>query len=441
VVVELQRNWRDWVSRVGCNAALVFAVFAFLGAGGANVAWGVMVIALVVLLPKQWPVLRKDPVFWWAVAFFGYILARAALASWQFPEYSAAQWSETGIWMKSFFPVVALWVARGGGRWALILALAALGLWIDLSYEAITRWDEFVRSLQGDYFAFGKTRSAAGLIIMTAVLGSIVFARRFLGTPALHARFILRLVIWAAFFITAAEAVIAIQARGTWLSAAVVLPIVVVAMLWRRREPNRDWTRTAILLVGVTAFVALVAMNADLVKNRISQERDSFATFFAGAPEKLPYDSSVGLRGHLLQLGMEKWRERPIFGWGPADTKWLIRQHPVPNVAMLPHFHNTYVELLVRFGIVGTVLFFALIATLLWRFWRRYRQGAVPRDLFVFAMGAFGLFAVWSLSGFRMVNADGLFYWLLLLGLVHALTLQELPGSTTGDGRSARNDR
>jgi O-antigen ligase len=79
----------------------------------------------------------------------------------------------------------------------------------------------------------------------------------------------------------------------------------------------------------------------------------------------LPYVNSI-YRGQinfsarerlsLLEHGIYLWRQRPWIGWGWGSTTDLAERAPT-TVLRYPHFHNTYVQLLVETGAVGVLIF------------------------------------------------------------------------------------
>lgn len=105
------------------------------------------------------------------------------------------------------------------------------------------------------------------------------------------------------------------------------------------------------------------------------------------------------LRMQLYRHGLERWSERPFFGWGPGARL-------APGAESMPyqigHFHNTYLELLVRLGLVGVSLV-AIALLLIGRVvWIAYQEGRFAPDHFAFVIGGFLVLAIWSAANFRL---------------------------------------
>ena len=89
----------------------------------------------------------------------------------------------------------------------------------------------------------------------------------------------------------------------------------------------------------------------------------------------------------------------------------------------MDHLHNSYLEILLRFGIIGALLLTVAALLLINAVVRAHRAGLIPRDYFLFLLGSFGLVAIWSLFDFRALHADWRAYWLLLAGAAYTFRL------------------
>ena len=96
----------------------------------------------------------------------------------------------------------------------------------------------------------------------------------------------------------------------------------------------------------------------------------------------------------------------------------------------MDQLHNTYLEILVRFGIVGALLLITGALLLIRAVFRAYGAGLMPRDYFLFLLGSFGLVAVWSLFDFRALHTDWRAYWACLAGTAYTFQLHGCPDSS-----------
>jgi O-antigen ligase len=86
-----------------------------------------------------------------------------------------------------------------------------------------------------------------------------------------------------------------------------------------------------------------------------------------------------------------------------------------------PHFHNIFIELLVRFGLIGFTLVFAILWLVYRNLWRLYRAGKVPMDWYYFLMAVLAFSLIWGLWDIRIVRWDYRDYTLLFFGMVLAM--------------------
>lgn len=93
---------------------------------------------------------------------------------------------------------------------------------------------------------------------------------------------------------------------------------------------------------------------------------------------------SHSTRALIYSATLQSWQDRPLFGWGTQRT---------PTAGGLPKqfaplgSHSGYLAILYRQGIVGSVIYLALIASVLIRFYRR-NLPAANRDFLIYAKWA-----------------------------------------------------
>jgi O-antigen ligase len=65
-------------------------------------------------------------------------------------------------------------------------------------------------------------------------------------------------------------------------------------------------------------------------------------------------DGSTSQRSNLIIEGLRLWSERPLFGWGPGQYRW------VNKVDFGYYSHNNFIEILVNFGLLGFLIFYSI---------------------------------------------------------------------------------
>ena len=87
-------------------------------------------------------------------------------------------------------------------------------------------------------------------------------------------------------------------------------------------------------------------------------------------------------------IGIEAWRERPIFGWGPNNFLYAFNQYYRPQFlehgwgeTWFDNSHNILVNTLATYGLIGLLVYLGLFAAVITLVWRAYQAGTVPVDV------------------------------------------------------------
>jgi O-antigen ligase len=422
-----ERTWLRAAGGVGVAGLFVFVFGLRVSPSLAYVGLAMMDAAFLPCLALAWPRLRQEPLTWVFFGFTAYLLARTAWATHEFPDTTERQlrdaWNYFHLWL---FVVVSWWLAAQPQRVMRILALALASLVIGI----LIRLDpqELAGILQGERAGFGMPAIAFGLYSATALLGLVAFARRLWGPPGNRLWFTLRILGWAVLVALLAEGLLATQSRGTWLAFILVMPPLAwlsARHAWGGDDAGHPSRRGWLAVLGLVLLAGLFVANSATIRERLSAESGTMGAVLTLDYSHIPThrQSSIGVRFHLNRLGLQKWLERPWLGWGPGSTRMLIQSNEIAELREWSDLHNSYLEILVRLGVVGAA-FFLVGAWLVWRALHAARSDPrMPRDLHLFLNASLALLALWSLTDFRMTAADWKFYWLLLGGLVFTFRL------------------
>jgi O-antigen ligase len=134
----------------------------------------------------------------------------------------------------------------------------------------------------------------------------------------------------------------------------------------------------------------------------------------------------------MVKYGVEKWSERPLFGWGPNASLGLIRQAEKPQLHILGHFHNTYIEVVLQLGILGAAFFVWLNLRLAKTMMLALRSRQMSRDYALFVIGAAGLFMISAVSDFGVPKRAWAFSVGLLAAIVYGYALKGPGAVSTG---------
>jgi len=132
-------------------------------------------------------------------------------------------------------------------------------------------------------------------------------------------------------------AIIATKTRAVWLSFA-------ASVLWLMLfSPSRCLRRTCLCLVlgGILGLTALL----------------SFGDSHLSLRERLEESGPVTFRMAVYQAGWEMFLQKPISGWGSLAMQTELSNRITDFHQEQFFFHNTYLEILVQYGVVGLAFY------------------------------------------------------------------------------------
>ncbi|WP_431023351.1 O-antigen ligase family protein [Halomonas sp. H5] len=317
------------------------------------------------------------------------------------------------------FIAIAWWLA-GDTRYTLrVWGLALLGV---LAATLIT-----VEARQDWLLGFGGRR--VGFAIYNAQHAAMYFGAGVLGLLAFAGRLMkpgpwrwLRVGLWVACGLACALGLIFTQTRAAWLGVAFGLIGMLVAWLvwWYRawQRGRSPWRMVALLVVGLGVTAMIGAGFEETVAKRLASERQVIGSLMDGEVDEVPY-TSAGIRIHTWVAATEWIAERPLVGWGEnartlvvQQTEWL----PETIRSRFGHLHNSILEILVSYGLLGGLLFLALSLWLLWGSYRAWRAGVMPGDMALFFLGFSIFWFIINLFESFMAFWTGVFLFNIILG-------------------------
>lgn len=132
-----------------------------------------------------------------------------------------------------------------------------------------------------------------------------------------------------------------------------------------------------ILIVSVIAVSFLFSF--PVVQSRFLKAKEDIVLYTQGN-----VNTSIGLRFHMWEIALSEIKKNPILGIGTAGFKksWELHKKD-PSLPFYDHPHNSFLYMMVSFGIVGLVAFCTLLFVMLKRGWK-CRDSALGFAVFTF---------------------------------------------------------
>ncbi len=150
------------------------------------------------------------------------------------------------------------------------------------------------------------------------------------------------------------SAIIMTDVRGVILFLPVVIIYLVITtmkyLVITTMKPRWKYYVASILSIILLSGVCYTIFQPE-INARIEQTQNEIALIKQGN-----LTSSIGIRLDLWMHGVEIIARNPLFGVGDGGLQASISKMTNPGAAIQPHLHNQYLDLLARYGIVGTLI-------------------------------------------------------------------------------------
>lgn len=428
---QSQPGWRRWLIYTALAGLFAFAA----GASGAKALQSIgmllMILGSIPFLNPMWHRLARDPLAIAAAVFFMYLIFNALIAD-KSPIAGVAHWDLVRKMSRVLLlPVVAYWLAGRQDRINWLFAAALLGM-IAPIVEQWLYWGSIAPMFGAERIGFRLNPIWMGLNASLAVLGLVVFRARIVSLLAERLSTPGALAAWILLFLLMMQVVVVSQSRGAYVALAAGASVLVVLKIRQVGLSPLLQQRTQITLTVVLLMLvlAMLLLQDEVLVRRLIDERGTIASIINGDLSNLPM-TPIGQRVFMYMAGLEAWLQKPWLGWGPDGSLAVIAQADMPQGIVHDHLHNGALDVLVRFGVVGALIFYSIPVILVRAAWCSLRAGWLQADTAQFALVAIATIAVADLTESYIASGHGWSLLMLIGGVMYTGYLWNQPAPTS----------
>jgi len=176
-----------------------------------------------------------------------------------------------------------------------------------------------------------------------------------------------------------------IGGRSGYVAIAVLFPLLACNILKRRNL-------LVFVLIGLS--VAALWFTFPTVQDRVERVKEDLAAYRQG-----DVNTSIGLRLHMWEIALSEIKKNPFFGIGTGGFRraWEVNKKD-PSLGFYDHPHNSFLYVMVSFGVPGLVAFCWLMCVMVKNGWR-YRYSLRGFSVLTFAV----VFLVGSLTDTQLL--------------------------------------
>ncbi|MCO7246800.1 O-antigen ligase family protein [Halomonas sp. Mc5H-6] len=363
---EPKNGWMAKNHAVGWVALTIYAFAWLINFDVSRAAESVFILCFVIAWFKEPdPALKWNKVFLLLMAFVALQVGVYFFAVDRFPDVADGQVKAARHMTKLFLCIAVAWWLRGSVNAAKYLLLVFIaGILVSLVLNSSV--DAWRAGLSGSRVDFGYTNAQhiAFYFGLLLIMGA-GWLFKCIGTGDAKYE-------WGAALALTVLGVaggVVTQTRAVWLALGLIfLGLMVVGLLCllkhRRSLPRSKLLLSCVVAVGVLALS--VSTIAPVIEKRFLQEQEVMEALAAGKMVDVPF-TSIGIRVHTWSYALDKIQERPLTGWGAKSRGALIDEGPFPDwlKVRFGHFHNSYLELLLAYGVLGLAAIAILTAMIL----------------------------------------------------------------------------
>ncbi|MGO2233636.1 MAG: O-antigen ligase family protein [Marinomonas sp.] len=353
---------------------------------------------------------------------FVWIAILFQLISWGLSQYVTPEWAESSPKLDKItrwfvFIPLAWWVAQYKNATWLVWGCAALGILVS-PWVTGDGLDEIIRGINGQRIDFGiRNAQHTALYFGSILVGLCCFTKPLFKKYKLSIIPITFLIIYCLLVIYVNES------RQAWLALIVTLLAISTHLVIKKLKKSSRKQQLAVMgifLIGL-ATLSSILINSEKIVNRVMEEKQTISVVIAMDFKNVPY-SSFGIRLHSWMAATDFIKEKPIFGWG-SNGKSLVMSHSesLPEWVKkdFGHLHNSYLEILVNYGLVGIFFYFSIWVVIGKILFKEIKSGRIEKEIGYLFTSIFCFWTIMNCFESYQFFWTGVFYYnIFMAGIV-----------------------
>jgi O-antigen ligase len=364
---------------------------------------------------------RNKGLYWLALAFFLYMFIAIALASINFPIAYSEHWQFTERCIFLFgFLLVGWWMGDSARSREVFIYLIYAGLVLGLiKYSSTQDWMDMLK-LKRTGFGLHNWEHAALWFGSGLMLVVFHLSQKIESTKQRMFKIIINICLLILFLMV----FVATQTRAAWLG--LLAGLIFTSLLLLIFQRSGDSTQRYRYLLGgglVIVSVLLITVSiyfSDGFRSKIIHDYEQSKMFVQGADNVTP--SSMVIRLFEWRYALELIEDRPLLGYGPATKSELLKKKKITDFigTQFGHFHSSYLDLAIGFGLPGTFFFLLLLVSIYYSFVKRWITGEVNEKIIIFISVWIIYFAVMNIFESYVFYRTGYSSFTLFVGVMFA---------------------
>lgn len=213
------------------------------------------------------------------------------------------------------------------------------------------------------------------------------------------------IILWLATFMVSLIPLFYSQSRGLWLALTITILLLLIKKICTKK------IKISFLIILISTISISIFISSDKIDERINITKVEINAIKNG-----DLNSSIGIRFQLWEAAIILIKDSPLIGQGNDQKKYLEllanKNLISKSIINYNHFHNQFLDIQVRYGLIGLILFLASIILPSYYLLKSNNEYKWPLLLII------NIFIIASLTDVPFNNGSTLTFYLLITYII-----------------------